>query len=79
MTTPVDSAIDFFEILNKEQFKSDNLYLDFATLWKNPPSEELKEKIRRWSSSGNRIESLFTLITFYFLEEIKRKKNKNDN
>ena len=78
MTTPVDSAIDFFEILNKEPFKSDQLYLDFATLWKNPPSDELKEKIRRWTSSGNRVESLFTLISFHFLEEIK-KKNKNDN
>ena len=84
MTTPIDSAIDYFETLNKEPFKSDRLYLDFATLWRNPPSDELKEKIRRWSTSGSRIESLFTLISFHFLEEIKkeekkRKETKNDN
>lgn len=79
MKTPVDSAIEFFETLNKEPFKSDYLYLDFMKLWKNPPSDELKEKIRRWSTSGNRIESLLTLISFHFLEEIKRKENKIDN
>ena len=74
--TPVDTAIDYF--------KSDYLYLDFMKQWKNPPSDELKEKIRRWSTSGSRIESLFTLISFHFLEEIKkeekkRKETKNDN
>ena len=85
MMTPVDTAIDYFETLNKEPFiKSDYLYLDFMKQWKNPPSDELKEKIRRWSTSGSRIESLFTLISFHFLEEIKkeekkREETKNDN
>ena len=85
MATPVDTAIDYFETLNKEPFiKSDYLYLDFMKQWKNPPSDELKEKIRRWSTSGSRIESLFTLISFHFLEEIKkeekkREETKNDN
>ena len=84
MDTPIDSAIDFFEILNKEKFRSSYLYLDFSKLWKTPPSDELKEKIRRWLASGRRVESLFTIISFHFLEEItkeelSRKENKNDN
>ena len=79
--TPIDSTIDFFQFLNKEKFKSDNLYLDFSKLWKNPPSDELKEKIRRWLISGKRIESLFTLISYHFLYEINKKveENKIDN
>ena len=79
--TPIDSTIDFFQFLNKEKFKSDNLYLDFSKLWKNPPSDELKEKIRRWLISGKRIESLFTLISYHFLDEINKKveENKIDN
>ena len=72
MVTPIDSAIDFFEILSKQEFKSEQLYLDFSKLWKNPPSEELKEKIRRWLISGKRIESLFTLISYHFLDEINK-------
>ena len=82
LVTPIDSTINFFEFLNKEKFKSDNLYLDFSKLWKNPPSDKLKEKIRRWLISGKRVETLFTLISFYFMEEIKneeKKRNKNDN
>ena len=77
MVTPIDSTIDFFEILNKEEFKSEQLYLNFSKLWKNPPSEELKEKIRRWLTSGKRIESLFTLISYHFLDEINRKEEEN--
>jgi len=81
LVNPIDSAIDFFEILNKEEFRSENIYLEFSKLWKNPPSNELKERIKRWSTSGKRLESLFTLISYHFLDEInkEREENKNDN
>ena len=78
MITPIDTAIDFFESLNREEFKSDYLYLDFSKLWKNSPSEELKEKIRRWLISGKRVETLFTLISFHFMEEIKNEEKKRE-
>ena len=58
-------------------------HTSYSHQWEDA-SDELKEKIRRWSTSGSRIESLFTLISFHFLEEIKkeekkREETKNDN
>ena len=73
-------AIDFFEGLNRTCFSDseDSKYLKFLSLWKNKPSEELKDKIINLLKSGKSLEMLFTSISYQLKLEMKGEE-KNEN
>ena len=75
-------AIDFFEGLNRTCFSDseDSKYLKFLSLWKNKPSEELKDKIINLLKSGKSLEMLFTSISYQLKLEMKAgEERKNEN
>lgn len=73
-------AIDFFEGLNRTCFpeSEDSKYLKFLTLWKNKPSEQLKEKLINHLRSNKSLEMLLTCISYHLYSEMKEER-KNEN
>jgi len=66
-------AIDFFEGLNRNCFSDseDSKYLKFLTLWKNKPSDELKDKIITLLKSSKSLELIFTSISYQLKLEME--------
>ena len=72
--------MEFFDRLNKDNYftQSDNKYLEFLGVWKNPPSNELRKKIEYSLVSKKSLESIFCMITASIRSDFEIK-NKNEN
>ena len=76
-SNPTDTAMEFFDKLNKDNYFSqgESKYLEFLDVWKKPPSEELRKKIETSLKSKKSLESIFCMITASVRSDFEKKEN----
>jgi len=76
-SNPTDTAMEFFDKLNKDNYFSqgESKYLEFLDVWKKPPSEELRKKIETSLKSKKSLESIFCMITASVRSYFEKKEN----